>query len=122
MGESSSEAAPSSDAELIAAVASGDAASYVTLQQRHTPAARILARQVVAKPDDAEEVLSETFTRLHDVLRRGEGPVESLRPYLLSAVRRVALERSGGEHSELSKLFEHPEQEETANYVSGRFG
>jgi len=112
MGESSSEAVPKSDAELIAAVASGDVASYVTLQQRHTPAGRILARQVVSKPDEAEEVLSETFTRLRDVLRRGDGPVESLRPYLLSAVRRVALERSGGGHSELSELFERPEHPE----------
>jgi len=103
MGESSSEAVPKSDAELIAAVASGDAASYVTLQERHTPAARILARQVVAKPDEAEEVLSEAFTRLRGVLRRGDGPVESLRPYLLSAVRRVALERSGGEHPKQSE-------------------
>jgi DNA-directed RNA polymerase specialized sigma24 family protein len=98
MGESSSQAVPRSDVELIAAVGSGDASAYVTLQQRHTPAARILARQLVASPDEAEEVLSETFTRLHDVLRRGDGPVESLRPYLLTAVRRVALERRSGEH------------------------
>jgi DNA-directed RNA polymerase specialized sigma24 family protein len=98
MSESSSQPTPRSDAELIAAAASGDAASYVTLQERHTPAARTLARQVAASPDEAEEVLSDTFTRLHDVLRRGDGPLVSLRPYLLSAVRRVALERSSGEH------------------------
>jgi RNA polymerase sigma factor (sigma-70 family) len=106
MGESSSEAASKSDAELIAAVASGDAASYVTLQERHAPAARILARHVVARPDDAEEVLSETFTRLRDVLRSGAGPAESLRPYLLTAIRRVALERRSGENPE------NPEQPE----------
>jgi DNA-directed RNA polymerase specialized sigma24 family protein len=100
MGESSSEAIPSSDAELIAAVASGDAAAYVTLQVRHTPAARLLAGQLVASPDEAEEVLAETFTRLRDVLRRGDGPVESLRPYLLTAVRRVALERRGDDPPE----------------------
>jgi DNA-directed RNA polymerase specialized sigma24 family protein len=117
MGESSSEAVPKSDAELIAAVASGDAASYVTLQERHTPAARILARQVVSKPDEAEEVLSETFTRLGGVLRRGDGPVESLRPYLLSAVRRVALERSGGEHP---KQSEHSGQSERSGPAAGQ--
>jgi len=113
MGESSSEAASKGDAELIAAVASGDAASYVTLQERHTPAARILARQVVAKPDDADEVLSETFTRLHDVLRRGDGPAESLRPYLLTAIRRVALER---------RSAEQPEQPEQAEPAAGQAG
>jgi RNA polymerase sigma factor (sigma-70 family) len=104
MGESSSQATPKSDAALIAAVAAGDAVSYVTLQERHTPAARILARLLVASPDEAEEVLSETFTRLRDVLRRGDGPAESLRPYLLTAIQRVALKRSGREHPE------HPEQ------------
>jgi DNA-directed RNA polymerase specialized sigma24 family protein len=45
-------------------------------------------------------VLAETFTRLRDVLRRGDGPLVSLRPYLLTAVRRVALERSGDEPPE----------------------
>jgi RNA polymerase sigma factor (sigma-70 family) len=110
MGESSSEAASKSDAELIAAAASGDAVSYVTLQERHTPAARILARHV-AKPDDAEEVLAETFTRLRDVLRHGDGPAESLRPYLLTAIRRVALERrSAGQPGQP----ERPEQAEAA--------
>jgi RNA polymerase sigma factor (sigma-70 family) len=108
MGESSSQAAPRSDAELIAAIASGDAASYVTLQERHTPAARILARQLVASPGEAEEVISETFTRLRDVLRRGDGPVVSLRPYLLTAVRRVTLERGSG------KQPEQPEHSEPA--------
>jgi DNA-directed RNA polymerase specialized sigma24 family protein len=109
MGESSAQVAPNSDAELIAAVASGDAAAYVTLQERHTLAARILARQLVASPDEAEELLSETFTRLRDVLRRGDGPVVSLRPYLLTAVRRVDLERRSDEHPEHQEHPEHPE-------------
>jgi RNA polymerase sigma factor (sigma-70 family) len=109
MSESSSEAAPSSDAELIAAIASGDAASYVTLLERHTPAARILARQLVANPGEAEELLAETFTRLRDELQRGDGPLVSLRPYLLTAVRRVALERHGDEQPEPAEPAERPE-------------
>jgi DNA-directed RNA polymerase specialized sigma24 family protein len=112
MSESSSGAVPSSDAELIAAVASGDAASYVTLQVRHTSAVRILARQLVASPDEAEEVLAETFDRLRDVLRRGDGPVESLRPYLLTAVRRVALERRSEALGGLGVLGLHTEHTE----------
>lgn len=92
-GESASQALPNSDAELIKAVASGNAAAYATLHERHMPAARILARQLVPSPAEAEEVLSETFVRLHEVLRRGDGPAEALRPFLLTAVRRVAHER-----------------------------
>lgn len=98
-GESGSHALPSSDAELIKAVASGSAAAYATLHERHVAAARILARQVAPSFAEAEEVLSETFARLHGVLRRGEeggAPAEALRPFLLTAVRRVAQERGTG--------------------------
>ncbi len=94
-GESASHALPSSDAELIKAVASGNAAAYATLHERHITAARILARQVAPDFAEAEEVLSETFARLRGVLRRGDGPAEALRPFLLTAVRRVAHERRG---------------------------
>jgi DNA-directed RNA polymerase specialized sigma24 family protein len=93
-GEPASHALPNSDAELIKAVASGNAAAYATLHERHVAAARILARRVTPSFVEAEEVLSETFARLHDVLRRGDGPAEALRPFLLTAVRRVAQERS----------------------------
>jgi DNA-directed RNA polymerase specialized sigma24 family protein len=96
-GEPASPALPSSDAELIKAVASGNAAAYATLHERHVAAARILARRVASSFVEAEEVLSETFSRLHGVLRRGAGggaPAEALRPFLLTAVRRVAQERT----------------------------
>jgi DNA-directed RNA polymerase specialized sigma24 family protein len=101
-GEPASQALPSSDAELIKAVASGNAAAYATLHERHIAAARILAREVAPSFAEAEEVLSETFVRLHGVLRGGDGggtggaPAEALRLFLLTAVRRVAQERSTG--------------------------
>jgi len=88
------------DAELIGAIASGDTAAYATLQERHVAAARVLARQLVKSPAEAEEVITETFARLHAVLRRGGGPAAAVRPYLLTAVRRVASERSGGQRAE----------------------
>jgi DNA-directed RNA polymerase specialized sigma24 family protein len=94
MDKSSAQAVPGGDAELIRAVASGDAAAYVGLHERHVAAARRLAGLVVADPAEAERVLSEAFTRLRDVLRNGTGPQEALRPYLLTAVRRVARERA----------------------------
>jgi DNA-directed RNA polymerase specialized sigma24 family protein len=96
MDESSSTPVLIGDAELIGAIASGDSAAYATLRDRHEPAARSLARQLVTDPAEADEVVSETFTRLHGVIRRGGGPGAAVRPYLLAAVRRVAGERSGG--------------------------
>jgi DNA-directed RNA polymerase specialized sigma24 family protein len=88
------------DAELIGAIASGDTAAYATLQERHAAAARVLARRLVKSPAEAEEVITETFARLHAVLRRGDGPAAAMRPYLLTTVRRVAAERSGGPRAE----------------------
>jgi len=95
MDESSSPP-PRGDAELIGAIASGDTAAYATLQERHVAAARILARQLVPSPAGVEEVITETFARLHAGLRRGGGPVAAVRPYLLTAVRQVIGERPGG--------------------------
>lgn len=100
MDESSSPPVLIGDAELIGATASGGAAAYATLRERHEAAARTLARQLVTDSAEADEVVSETFTRLHDVIRGGGGPGAAVRPYLLTAVRRVAGERSGGQPGE----------------------
>ena len=89
MGESSTEPESRDDAALISAVASGDAEAYVLLHERHVAAARSLAG-LVAQADQAEEVLSAAFARLHDLLRDGGGPQVALRPFLLTEVRRAA--------------------------------
>ena len=111
MDQSSSPPVLIGDAELIGAIASGDAAAYATLRGRHEAAARSLARQLVQDPGEADEVVSETFSRLHGVLRQGGGPEAAVRPYLLSAVRRVADERSSGQR-EATAAGERPGQHE----------
>jgi DNA-directed RNA polymerase specialized sigma24 family protein len=89
MSESSSEPGSRDDAGLISAIASGDAAAYAQLHERHVAAARSLAG-LVAQPGQAEEALLEAFARLHAVLRDGRGPEAAVRPYLLTEVRRAA--------------------------------
>ncbi len=97
MDNSSAQAVPRSDADLIRAVASGDAGAYVGLHERHVAAARSLAGLIVADSAEAEQVLSAAFTRLRDAIRLGAGPAEALRPYLLTVVRREARARQAGE-------------------------
>jgi len=99
-GEPAPQAVPTSDAELIKAAASGDAAAYARLRERHTAAARNLAGRLVTDPAAAQAVLSQTFAQVGRVLRRGEGPTEALRPFLLTALRRVAHERQEGRHAD----------------------
>ncbi len=96
---------PPSDAELLAAArlgqdetadrldkAAGDSA-YATLYRRHVSAARNLARQFVRGRPEAEDIVAEAFARVLGQLRRGGGPDGAFRPYLLTTVRRVAIDR-----------------------------
>jgi len=84
---------PPSDADLIAASRSGDAAAYATLYQRHVAAANSLARQLVRDLAEADDVVAESFAKILDLLGRGGGPEGAFRPYLLTVVRRAAYDR-----------------------------
>ncbi|MDP9863720.1 MULTISPECIES: RNA polymerase sigma factor [Streptosporangium] len=81
------------DAELLAEARHGDAAAYGRLHGRHAPAARILALRLVGGPAEAEEAVVETFAGILGLLRRGGGPREAFRPYLLTALRRTVHDR-----------------------------
>jgi len=90
-----------SDADLIAAVRNGDAAAYGALYERHAPAARNLARQIIKHPADVDDVVAETFARVLGVLKRGNGPTEAFRPYLITALRRVAVDMVHGQRRQI---------------------
>ncbi|HEY3683404.1 MAG TPA: sigma-70 family RNA polymerase sigma factor [Streptosporangiaceae bacterium] len=90
--EDRSPAVPS-DAALIVALRDGDDAAYGELYRRHAGAARGLARQLVRGDSEVDDVVSETFARVLDLMRRGGGPDSGFRPYLLTSVRRIAYDR-----------------------------
>lgn len=93
MDGSADEAAHRSDAELITAAASGDAAAYGVLRERHEAAARSLAALLSSDPAEVQEITADAFTRLHNSLREGSGPRAALRPQLFIAVRWAAYHR-----------------------------
>src|SRR4051794_9333852 len=80
------------DAELISAVRGGDIDAYGELFARHVDAARRLARQL-AGPGDADDLVSDAFTKVLTVLQRGGGPDLAFRAYLLTAVRRLHVDK-----------------------------
>jgi RNA polymerase sigma factor (sigma-70 family) len=86
-----------SDADLIGAIRSGDMSAYGELYRRHVGAAQSLARQLVHGQAEVDDVVAETFSKVLDLMRRGGGPQDAFRPYLLTAVRRVAYDRFRGE-------------------------
>lgn len=81
-----------SDAELISAVRGGDGDAYGELYRRHVDAARRLGRQLTT-PSDADDLVSEAFAKVLVVLQRGGGPDLAFRAYLLTAVRRLHVDR-----------------------------
>ncbi len=81
-----------SDAELISSVRGGDVAAYGELFSRHRDAAHRLARQLVRGPD-SDDLVAEAFAKVLTVLQGGGGPDVAFRAYLLTAVRRLHVDR-----------------------------
>jgi RNA polymerase sigma factor (sigma-70 family) len=81
-----------SDAELISRVRGGDLDAYGDLFARHVDAARRLARQLT-RGAEADDLVSDAFTKVMGTLRNGGGPDVAFRAYLLTAVRRLHVDR-----------------------------
>lgn len=100
---------PLEDEELLDAVRAGDETSYGVLYQRHRSTALNVARMHTRNVQDAEDLVSEAFTRVLSVIRKGGGPQKFLRSYLVTTIGRLAVDHGVastrvqpvGEHSEL---------------------
>lgn len=82
------------DRVLLARLRAGEDAAFGELFSRHADAVRRLARGVAADRAEAEDLTAEAFFRVLQAIRRGSGPVDNVRGYLLIVVRRVAWEWS----------------------------
>jgi RNA polymerase sigma factor (sigma-70 family) len=67
--------------------------AYDELYRRHIDGAQRVARIVTGSADEAQDVVSEAFTRVLDRLQHGGGPETELGPYLNTVVRRLAIDR-----------------------------
>ena len=66
--------------------------AYGELFERHVQAARRLARQLVSH-GDVDDLVSDAFAKVLAVLQRGGGPDLAFRAYLLTAVRRLHVDK-----------------------------
>ncbi len=90
MDESAGGGQPGSDAELLNQIRSGRPDCYSVLRARHEAAAACLADRLGLEPEQAASSVDAAFTLVLDAIKRGGGPTDAFRPYLLTAVRRVA--------------------------------
>ncbi|MFT7835383.1 sigma-70 family RNA polymerase sigma factor [Saccharothrix sp. BKS2] len=108
------------DRELLARVRAGDDAAFGELFTQHADAVRRFALRHVREHAEADDLTAEAFFRVLQAIRRGSGPTDHVRTYLLTVARRVAWEWSGRrrdvpvEDEELSRRVE-PFPDVTAN-------
>ncbi|MFD4676159.1 sigma-70 family RNA polymerase sigma factor [Lentzea sp. NPDC058450] len=72
----------------------GRVEEYGKLYERHVRSANILAMQLSSSSSDADDLVAEAFAKVLAALRGGGGPGASFRPYLLTAVRHAAYDRT----------------------------
>ncbi len=82
------------DIELLDAARDGEGEAYAELYRRYRPAARAAAASLRVPRCEREDVIEEAFANILAALRKGRGPSESFRPYLIAAVRNITFSRS----------------------------
>jgi RNA polymerase sigma factor (sigma-70 family) len=82
------------DVDLVDRARQGDQQAMVELWSRHYPAVLAAARRAARQPRDAEEMASDAFAGMLAALSSGGGPTGSVRAYLLTSVKNVAVTRA----------------------------
>ncbi|RSM38702.1 RNA polymerase subunit sigma [Amycolatopsis balhimycina DSM 5908] len=88
-------ASESDEQALLQRLRNGEDAAFGELFELHAAAVRRLAQSLAADRSEAEDITAETFFRVLQALRRGSGPREYVRAYLLTVARRVSWEWHG---------------------------
>jgi RNA polymerase sigma factor (sigma-70 family) len=88
------EAPEDGDRTLLERLRAGEDAAFGELFSRHSAAVFRLALSVANDRAEADDLTAEAFFRVLQAIRRGAGPVDNVRGYLLIVVRRVAWEWS----------------------------
>ncbi|WP_116206715.1 zf-HC2 domain-containing protein [Amycolatopsis circi] len=88
-------ASESDEQALLKRLRDGEDAAFGELFELHAAAVRRLAQSLASDRSEAEDITAETFFRVLQALRRGAGPRDYIRAYLLTVARRVSWEWHG---------------------------
>ena len=78
-----------SDEELVERTRSGDQRAFAELWRRHFRSGARVARQFTSSID-ADDLVSEAYTRIYQRVLAGGGPTGAFRPYLYTTIRNLA--------------------------------
>lgn len=78
-----------SDESLVLRARTGDRAAFATLWERHARSGMRVARQLTSS-SDADDLVSEAYVRIYQLVLAGGGPVGAFRPYLYTTIRNLA--------------------------------
>jgi len=81
------------DQALLVLVRTGTAAAFEVLFDRYRYSALRLARHL-GQQEESDDVMSESFAQILDLLQRGKGPTTSFRAYLFTTVRNESARRA----------------------------
>ncbi|WP_194420211.1 sigma-70 family RNA polymerase sigma factor [Microbacterium abyssi] len=77
------------DADLILRARSGAGTAFAELWRRHHPSGIAAARSITSSIDP-DELVQESFTRIHQAILKGSGPNGSFRAHLFTSIRNTA--------------------------------
>ncbi|MDQ1555329.1 MAG: hypothetical protein QOI02_331 [Actinomycetota bacterium] len=86
-----------SDEELITEARTGDQRAFAELWRRHFRSGARVARQFTSSID-ADDLVSEAYTRIYQRVLAGGGPTGAFRPYLYTTIRNLASSWGAASH------------------------
>ena len=89
-------AAEDEDRKLLAAIAEGDEAAFQSFYRRHSPLVYSLARRIIGRDHDAEDVVADVFWEIWNKSARYCPSKSSPATYLIMLTRCRALDRKRG--------------------------
>lgn len=109
-----------SDEELLRVCRDGDTEAFAALWERHRRAGFVAARSL-APSLDADDLVSEAYLRIFELVRAGRGPTGAFRPYLYRVIRSVSADRFRSGEQSTVELHDVPELHETAPWEDNAF-
>ncbi|MBN9613124.1 MAG: sigma-70 family RNA polymerase sigma factor, partial [Actinobacteria bacterium] len=110
----------SSDGELLEACRSGDTEAFAVLWDRHRGAAIVAARSL-GPGLDPDDLVSEAYLKIFELVLGGRGPQGAFRPYLYQVIRTAAVDRYRSPERTNAELDEIPDLHEAGPWEDNAF-